>query len=558
MEHVPQPRPGNTARRRIALAAAALLAAGIAASPTAGAATYPDWTAPVTLGPVVNSGVVPGSAGTDLGPTLSPDGLSLYFASNRPGGSGGLDLYVSNRPTAGGAWGVPANLGPTINTAASESLASFTPDGHWMYFGSAGRADTLGGMDLYRSFRADVHDDFGWQTPVNLGPNVNTASDENAPSYVDNGGSPQLYFGSAKPGGLGLADLYLSSRQADGSWGPAAALTELSSGANDNRPNVREDGLQILFYSDRSAGGLGSSDIWVSTRATTAAPWGTPVNLGAPVNSAASEQHPFLTADGRTLFFTSNRAGGSGGGDIWMSTRNAVLTVTADDQSRQFGQAIPPLPYALTGFVGGEASGAVSGAAACTTAATSFSPAGAYAITCTAGTLAAPGYVFTSFAPGTLTVVYTEPCLTGPRAGALTVSVGQAICIGAGGMQSGPVTVSPGGSLDVEGGSIVGPLTASGAAAVRLCGANLTGPLTISGTTGLVLVGGDAATGPCDANTIAGRVRVTDNTGGVELNGNTVVGPLRITGNTGSLPPPDTGSVHAVGNTVTGPATIQP
>ena len=92
----------------------------------------------------------------------------------------------------------------------------------------------------------------------------------------------------------------------------------------------------------------------------------------------------------------------------------------------------------------------------------------------------------------------------------------------------------------------------------RLCGANVQGPLTITGSTGLVLVGGDAATGACAANTIVGPVSVTGNTGGVEFNGNNVDGPLTITGNTGSLPAPDTGSVHAVGNTVSGPSKIQP
>jgi hypothetical protein len=534
----------------IVLTGTALLL-GLAASLSAAAPSYTDWITPVNLGPVVNSGVV------DLGPTLSADRLSLYFASNRLGGSGGLDIYVSHRPTVTGAWGAPANLGPTINTAASESLPSFTPDGHWMFFGSAGRADTLGGMDLYRSYRPDVHDDLGWQTPVNLGPNVNTASDENAPSYLENGGSPQLYFGSAKPGGLGLADLYVSKLQADGSWGPAVALTELNSSANDNRPNIRSDGLQILFYSDRVAGGLGSNDLWSSTRPTVDDAWSAPVNLGPPVNSAASDQHPFLTEDGRTLFFTSARSGGVGAGDIWMTTRDAALTVTATNQSRLFGQTNPPLTYAITGFVGGETSTVVSGTAACTTIAAPFSPAGYYPITCTAGTLSAAGYVFTTFVSGTLNVSYTSPCLDALRNGPLTAAAGETVCIGAGAIQTGPVAVAPGASLDVEGGKIIGPITATGAAAVRICGATLTGPLTITGSTGLVLVGGDATTGPCDANTIVGPVRVTDNAGGVELNGNLVVGPLRIVRNTGSLPTPDTGSVHADDNTVTGPSTIQ-
>ena len=76
-----------------------------------------------------------------------------------------------------------------------------------------------------------------------------------------------------------------------------------------------------------------------------------------------------------------------------MTTRAAKLTVTANDQSRLFGQANPPLTYAISGFVGGETSAVVSGTAACSTTATPSSPAGTYPITCTAGSLSAPGYV---------------------------------------------------------------------------------------------------------------------------------------------------------------------
>jgi hypothetical protein len=86
----------------------------------------------------------------------------------------------------------------------------------------------------------------------------------------------------------------------------------------------------------------------------------------------------------------------------------------------------------------------------------------------------------------------------------------------------------------------------------------MTGPLRVSGTTGLVLAGGDAATGACAGNTINGPADLTDNTGGVEFNGNSVDGPLSISGTTGSLPAPDPGSVHAAGNTVSGPTKIKP
>ena len=437
------------------------------------------------------------------------------------------------------------NLGSTINTSANEFVPAFSPDGHWMFFASDRPGiNTFGLADIYRSYRVDVHDDFAWQTPVNLGPNVNSAADDNGVGYFDNGGAPQLFFGSGRLGGA-ARDLFLSHLQGDGTWGPAALIPELSSASTENRPSVRQDGLEIFFYSDRP-GGVGSTDIWTATRAKVDDPWSTPLNVVGTVNSSGADVHPYLSSDGRTLVYSSTRAGGLGGSDLYTVTRNARLTVTADDKTRLFGEVNPALTYAISGFVGGETSTAVSGTAACSTSATQSSPAGAYPIACTVGSLSAVGYAFDSFVAGTLTVRYSSPCLSGPRTGPLHVAPGEAVCVGAGGKQAGPVTVEAGGSLDVEGGTITGPVVAGGAAAVRLCGVAITGPLTISGSTGPVLVGGSG----CDPNTIVGPVRVSDNAGGVEVVGNRVVGPLRVAGNAAP--------VHATGNTVTGPATIQP
>ena len=119
-----------------------------------------------------------------------------------------------------------------------------------------------------------------------------------------------------------------------------------------------------------------------------------PVNLGTVVNTANNDLHPYVSSDGRTLVFDSDRPGGVGDPDLWVTARAAELTVTANEQSRPVGQANPPLTYDLSGFVGGEHASVVSGTASCTTTATPSSPAGDYPITCTVGSLGAPGYVF--------------------------------------------------------------------------------------------------------------------------------------------------------------------
>src|SRR5262249_18572766 len=239
------------------------------------------------------------------------DGLTLYFYSNRPGGQGSNDIWVSQRASTDDAWGTPVNLGATVNTGAMEFVPALSRDEHWLFFASD-RTGGHGGQDIWASYRTHVHDDFGWQAPVNLGPNVNSFADDNASTYFENdGGAPQLIFGSGRVGGANRS-LFLSSLEPDGTWGPATPIAELNfAGFTQNRPSIPHDGLEIYFYSNRP-GGFGSNDIWVATRASTDAPWSTPVNVGAPVNTTGNEQHPALSPDEKTLYFSSDRAGGSG------------------------------------------------------------------------------------------------------------------------------------------------------------------------------------------------------------------------------------------------------
>jgi len=264
---------------------------------------------------------------------------------------------------------------------------------------------------------------------------------------------------------------------------------------------------------------------------------------------AAGEPHQ-RADDGFNVVY--NYAGSS------YNVTKAPLTVTGDNQSRPFGAGNPPLTATLSGFVLGQvlATSGVTGQASCTTTATTFSPGGGYLITCTQGSLDAANYSFGPFVPGTLTVTYTGACLTG-AVSKLVVGAGQSICLGPGAKLNGGVTIAAGGSLDIEGATIDGGLKSSGAGVIRICGSSVNGGIKITGSTGLVLIGGDAATGPCAGNTISGGSASIDSSGGVEFNGNTVSGGLTITGITGTLPPPDTGSVHATGNKVTGKSVVQ-
>src|SRR5262249_50760756 len=162
----------------------------------------------------------------------------------RPGGFGNQDIWVSHRASVDALWGIPWNLGTTVNTAALEAVPSLSRDEHWLFFNST-REGGIGQLDIWASYRVNVHDDFAWGSPINLGSNVNSPAFDGGADFFanDDGSSPLLFFVSTRPGGPGNFDIYVSALNKNGVWGPAALVPELNSTANDRRPSVRFDGL---------------------------------------------------------------------------------------------------------------------------------------------------------------------------------------------------------------------------------------------------------------------------------------------------------------------------
>jgi hypothetical protein len=119
-------------------------------------------------------------------------------------------------------------------------------------------------------------------------------------------------------------DIYVAETLANGAFGPASPVTELNSAANDIQPNVRKDGLEVVFSSNHAyPGAQGGQDVYVSTRASANAPWSTPVNLGTVVNTAAGETRPSLSWDAGTLLF-GRAPGPEGMSDIYVTTRTRL------------------------------------------------------------------------------------------------------------------------------------------------------------------------------------------------------------------------------------------
>jgi hypothetical protein len=317
--------PGCAPDQRVTAPSKALSAAreiGDAGAEVGDDVRWSAWSTPQNLGPTINS------SSLEQHPAISKDGLSLYFGSDRAGGMGGVDIYVSQRSSLDAPWGTPVNLGPNINSRLNESAPTLSLDGHRMYFHSGGRGG-CGGADLFVSRRQDKRDDFGWGPAENLGCVVNSPSADNGPTIFEDDatGITTLYFNSTRPGGLGDADIYASTRKGDeGEFGPAVLVPELSGPFRDTRTAISRDGLEMFLSSSSQGrvGGIGSEDLWVSTRATTLDRWSTPVNLGPTVNTTAFDGGPALSFDGTTLYFHSDRQGPPGNYDIWVTTRTRV------------------------------------------------------------------------------------------------------------------------------------------------------------------------------------------------------------------------------------------
>ena len=290
---------------------------------------FSDWSAPINVGPPVNTALV------EQAPAISKDGLSLYFTCQGcPGGLGGIDIWVSQRATLTDPWGPPQNLGSVINTADNDAGPSLSLDGRSLYFIS-NRPGGLGGNDIYVARRQDKHDDLSWQPPVHLGNPVNSAANDVTPQpFVDRKtGTTILYFTSNRPGGLGANDIYASELGPDGTFGVAMLVAELSSPQGDQGTAIRRDGLEMIMASDRP-GTMGLLDLWVSTRLRTSDPWLPPVNLGATVNGTGNDAGAELSFDGTTLYFHSAERPGNVGGpffDIWVATRDKLNRDGDDD-----------------------------------------------------------------------------------------------------------------------------------------------------------------------------------------------------------------------------------
>lgn len=244
--------------------------------------TTSAWSTPLPLG----------LAGDD--PTLTGDLLQIWINLND-------DIYTATRASRFVAFGPLAKV-DEVSSASPETTPEVTASGQYMVF-----ARLIGNNDLYITERSGGG---GWVNPVPLN-DVNTVDHEASPTLSDD--VMMLVFTRNVVGGA--ADIYVSTRPStSAAWGTAAPITELNSTAHDGSPFLTGDKLTLCFDSQRD--GL-EHDIYCASRASANLPFSAPQPMTA-INSASSDQDPWISPDGKTFVFWSDR---DGSGKLWYSLR---------------------------------------------------------------------------------------------------------------------------------------------------------------------------------------------------------------------------------------------
>jgi len=277
---------------------------------------------PTNLGPKVNS------TAEEWDPSISGDGLTLYFSSRRSGGYGDYDLWMATRQTVNDDWSEAINLGPTVNNPGYESAPDISADGLSLFFSSRRE----GSIDLYVVTRPGKEE--AWRSPIKLGPGVNGLAAESEPCISADSLSLFLSnfpLGPFRSGGYGKSDIWLTTRSAvSDPWNPDENIGPLiNTSYQEGGPSISSDGLILFFWSDRP-GGSGYEDVWFTRRSSTTQDWQSPIWLGPNVNHSSYDCNPDVSSDGRTLYLTSDRTGSIGSTDLWQVSIDPIVDFNGD------------------------------------------------------------------------------------------------------------------------------------------------------------------------------------------------------------------------------------
>jgi len=209
-----------------------------------------------------------------------------------------------------GKWITAQPLPGNINTPQNEGAQNISQDATVLVFTGCNRQDGYGGCDLYISY----HTRNGWSEAINLGNKINSEGWDSQPSLSPDKRS--LYFASRRPGGYGGSDIYVSHLGTNGRWSDPENLgPEINTSGDEFSPFIHADN-QTLYFTSNGLPGYGDEDLFV-TRKGADGKWGTPQNLGYPINTIDEEGTIFVAADGKTAYYSSDRSDSRGGLDIY-------------------------------------------------------------------------------------------------------------------------------------------------------------------------------------------------------------------------------------------------
>ncbi len=264
---------------------------------------------PKNLGPNVNTSY------DEYWPSLSADEQTLVFTRLIPINPYNPEIMFNRQEDfffstfENGQWTLAKPVGPPINTPDNEGAQTISADGKFMVFTGCNRMDGYGSCDLYFSKKEGNE----WTIPKNMGKPINTSGYETQPSLSADGKT--LYFVSNRPNGKGGLDIWKSTVNDVGQWSDPVNLGDSINTALDERsPFIHADN-KTLYFSSNGWPGMGSFDLFVSHKKDDNN-WTTPKNLGYPINTHFSEEGLIVNAKGNMAYYSSTRDG-EGGSDLF-------------------------------------------------------------------------------------------------------------------------------------------------------------------------------------------------------------------------------------------------
>lgn len=270
---------------------------------------------PVNLGPNVNG------PGPEYYPCITADDATLFFTrlvKDENAAQGMQEDFFASRRGADGAW-APRSRVPVINTALNEGAGTLSPDGRFIIFTACelygdygpGRRG-LGSCDLFISRRIGEK----WSLPENIGAPINSKHWESQPSLGSDGRTLYFIRGLNTAEGTRMQDIYVSTLLDDGNWGkPERLPAQVNSEMVEESVQIHPDGT-TLYFSSEGHPGMGGLDIYVSRKQADGS-WSAAQNLGYPINTSGDENSLLVSAAGDIAYFGSDRPGGQGDLDLY-------------------------------------------------------------------------------------------------------------------------------------------------------------------------------------------------------------------------------------------------